>query len=345
MNEILEKYLLNNNYLQLELSLNNAKIFYQTDGAKAKVLFIIELNDKKKECFSDLFQVILNNVSNIFETQGYEAVEFFMIFLAESIEDIRKVECVEYSYWGIELLTNRLIIYEGQPSDIWGLRSVIEKALEEQKEIGSGIHALLYKIHKFLSRRAYINLAIILINIIVFLMLTIRGSTLDSAFMFEHGAAFTPSIVEGGQYYRLFTSMFLHFGVQHIFNNMFVLFFVGDVLEKEIGKMRYLIVYLAGGLGGNIISLISDLITKKFVISAGASGAVFAVIGGLFYVVLVNKGKIPNLSIRRLGILIVLSLYQGFTSVGIDNYAHLGGVISGFLIMLLLYRKKHKIIQ
>ena len=75
------------------------------------------------------------------------------------------------------------------------------------------------------------------------------------------------------------------------------------------------------------------------VVSAGASGAIFAVIGAMIYILLINKGRMENFTARRLIFMAALSLYLGVTSVGIDNMAHFGGLIFGFLLGILLYRK------
>src|SRR5699024_3481221 len=130
-----------------------------------------------------------------------------------------------------------------------------------------------------------VNLCMVLLNILVFVVLEFWGNTEDPGFMLGHGASFVPLIVERGEYYRLFTSMFLHFGIEHLFNNMLVLIFLGDMLEKLAGKWRYLLIYLLGGLGGNLLSLAMELRSGEFAVSAGASGAIFAVIGALVFLV------------------------------------------------------------
>ena len=77
-------------------------------------------------------------------------------------------------------------------------------------------------------------------------------------------------------------------------------------------------------------------------VSAGASGAIFGVIGGLLYAVAVNKGRLEDLSTRQLVVMIAFSLYFGFTSVGIDNAAHISGLVLGILFGGILYRKPRK---
>lgn len=192
------------------------------------------------------------------------------------------------------------------------------------------------------GKRAYVNIGLIFLNVLYFLYLEIAGSSEDILFMYEKGAMLAPAVLENGEYYRLFTAMFMHFGINHIINNMIVLFALGDNLERALGHIKYLIFYLFCGVGANWISMMADR-SDSFVVSAGASGAVFGVVGGLFYAVLVNRGRLEDLSTRQLVVMIVLSLYLGFTESGVDNIAHIGGLILGILAGILLYRKPKKL--
>ena len=92
-------------------------------------------------------------------------------------------------------------------------------------------------------------------------------------------------------------------------------------------------------MGSNCLSVWLELQNGEYFVSAGASGAVFAVIGALIYVVIVNRGRIENFTTRQLILMAGLSLYFGVTSTGVDNAAHFGGFLCGFLLGLLLYRK------
>ena len=192
------------------------------------------------------------------------------------------------------------------------------------------------------GKRAYVNIGLIFLNVLYFLYLEIAGSSEDILFMYEKGAMLAPAVLENGEYYRLFTAMFMHFGINHIINNMIVLFALGDNLERALGHIKYLIFYLFCGVGANWISMMADR-SDSFVVSAGASGAVFGVVGGLFYAVLANRGRLEDLSTRQLVVMIVLSLYLGFTESGVDNIAHIGGLILGILAGILLYRKPKKL--
>lgn len=178
-------------------------------------------------------------------------------------------------------------------------------------------------------------------NVIVFLVLSFQGMTENAGFMLQHGAMYVPYVIGKGEYYRLFTSMFLHFGYDHLFNNMIALAAMGWNLELDIGKIKFLIVYFVSGLAGNILSAWWDIQTGSMVVSAGASGAIFGIIGALLYVAIRNRGRIGEISGRGLVAMVVLTLYYGFTSGGVDNMAHIGGLAAGFLSGVLLYRKRN----
>ena len=130
-----------------------------------------------------------------------------------------------------------------------------------------------------IKKKPIITMGIIGINALVFVWLSFFGMTEDAGYMLEHGAMFVPLVLGNHEYYRLITSMFLHFGFSHLMNNMVMLFFLGSILEEEIGGFKYFLLYFASGLAGNLLSAAMDLKTGEFVVSAGASGAIFGVGG------------------------------------------------------------------
>ena len=180
-------------------------------------------------------------------------------------------------------------------------------------------------------QKCIMNLIIIAVNVILFLAAEATGGSENTEHMVRMGASYTP-LVEGGEYWRLFTSMFLHFGLAHLLNNMVLLFFLGDYMERFLGKVRYLILYLGGGILGNIFSYWSELQQGRQVVSAGASGAIFAVLGGLVVLLLIHRGRLEDLSLPRVLLMAALSLYVGFRSAGVDGFAHLGGFLGGAIL-------------
>lgn len=196
------------------------------------------------------------------------------------------------------------------------------------------------ELRSFIRSRQPANLAIVAANILVFIVLSFLGDTEDAFFMIGHGASYTPMILEGKEYYRLVSCMFLHFGAEHLVYNMLVLIFLGDVLEKEAGRLKYILIYFIGGIAGNVMSVWFDQRVGDVTVSAGASGGIFAVIGALVWIVLRNKGKLEDYSGKRLFLMAGLSVAEGLTTSGVDNCAHITGMVTGFLLAMLLYRKK-----
>lgn len=192
-------------------------------------------------------------------------------------------------------------------------------------------------------RKEPVTFILILINVLVFLVSDLTGYSQDVMHMLDLGAAYTPLITEGGEVYRLFTSMFLHFGIAHLLNNMLVLFVLGSRLERAAGKIRFLVIYLLGGVAGNVISLLLELDSGDYSVSAGASGAVFAVMGAIIYIVVRNRGWLEDLSWRQIVVMALFSLYFGFASSGVDNAAHVGGLISGGILAVILYHPRRRI--
>lgn len=190
------------------------------------------------------------------------------------------------------------------------------------------------------QKRPICTIIIVAVNVIIFFVLSFFGMTEDAEFLLGHGAMYVPYILELGEYYRIFTSMFLHFGFDHLMNNMVMLLVIGWNLEPEIGKIKFLLIYIVSGLGGNLLSAWWDVHIRAYAVAAGASGAVFGIIGALLYIALKNQGNVGTVSGRGLVVIAALSLYYGFTAGGVDNAAHIGGLVTGFLLSFLLYRKR-----
>lgn len=186
------------------------------------------------------------------------------------------------------------------------------------------------------EQKAVCTVSLIVVNIGIFIIFMLLGKAEDTLFLLEHGAMYEPYVVEGGEYYRLVTSLFLHFGIQHLLNNMVMLGALGWNLELETGRIRFLIIYFVSGIGGNILSLVLNQLSGRNVISAGASGAVFGLMGALLCVVIRRKGHVGRLNRRGVILMVILSLYFGFTSSGVDNAAHIGGLVCGFLLEAIL---------
>lgn len=185
------------------------------------------------------------------------------------------------------------------------------------------------------QNKSWVNYILVGANILIFFLVEATGSSEDTMHMIRWGAAFTP-LVEAGEYYRLFTCMFLHFGFQHLLNNMLLLFFLGDYMERFIGRIRYLVLYLGGGLAASLFSWRHEISQGEVTVSAGASGAIFAVLGGLVVLLLLHRGRLEDLTIQRVALMSALSIWVGFQSAGVDGWAHLGGFLAGAILMMIM---------
>jgi len=141
------------------------------------------------------------------------------------------------------------------------------------------------------------------------------------------GADFGPLTLHG-EWWRLGTSMFLHFGFLHLAFNMWALLNLGLVAEGLFGSRRFLAVYVLSGLGGSLASVF----VHPMVVGGGASGAIFGVAGGLIVALRVRPGASVRPGGRFMSSLVMFVLYNlffGFATPGIDNIAHLGGLVTG----------------
>ena len=175
-------------------------------------------------------------------------------------------------------------------------------------------------------------------NIAIFLYLNLIGDPSDAAFMYEHGAMISDPGILNGAYWRLISCTFLHFNVQHIFNNMVMLLFLGSYVEKTFGSVRYGLFYLICATISSAVSYGYALAVGNYTVSGGASGGVFAVMGALFVIVLCQREKYRRFRIHRFLFMIALSLYYGFTTAGVDNAAHVGGLLAGIVLGFIFFQ-------
>lgn len=184
------------------------------------------------------------------------------------------------------------------------------------------------------------TIALVAANVLFFLYLTVTGSSLNSWYMIEKGALYVPAVLRGKEYYRLITSMFMHFGFEHLLFNMLLLLYLGNILEKKFGSVIFSFIYLVSGLMGNLASLVYYSLCAENVVSAGASGAIYGLVGLIAYLVYYHRGYCEGISARQIILMVVFSLYGGFADGGTNNTAHIAGLIAGGLCGLVFYRSE-----
>ena len=187
-----------------------------------------------------------------------------------------------------------------------------------------------------------ITISLIIINVIIYVILESMGSTLDPQFMMDYGAVYPTLITEKGEYERFFTATLMHFGLEHLLNNMIMLGAAGNILERALGKAKFLILYFVAGIGGCVLSYIEMMNRGEYAVAAGASGSVYGIIGGLAWILILHKGRYKTLTGRGMVIMLLLSVYYGATTGGIDNWGHIGGFLMGFFLSIIFYRRNVK---
>lgn len=182
------------------------------------------------------------------------------------------------------------------------------------------------------SGNLYVTYGIIAINVLVFILMAFDGAGIfatDGLVHIKWGSDYG-ELTLSGDWWRLITSVFIHFGIIHLLMNMYCLYMVGIYLEPMLGKVKYIAAYLCTGILANIVSLWwhNDIVN-----GAGASGAIFGMYG--LFLALLTTNLIPKqvrqALLQSIGIFIAYNLFYGLKG-GVDNSAHIGGLISGFVI-------------
>ncbi len=188
-----------------------------------------------------------------------------------------------------------------------------------------------------------LTLLLVGINVLVYLYVEWKGSSYDADFMLRMGAVSEPLIIEQHEIYRLVTHFFLHFGFEHLVNNMLSLLVLGYAIENVLGSIRYLILYFLSGILAGAASIVYNIsIVHENTVSCGASGAIYGLTGALLCLLIMgNRNRRRRTTeVPRYLLFIGLSLYSGSQDPTIDNAAHIGGFVVGFVVCLIMTRMK-----
>lgn len=183
-----------------------------------------------------------------------------------------------------------------------------------------------------------VTLILIVINILLYVIPLIINHGMDSELMLRLGAQYWPLIIEG-DWWRLFTCNFLHFTPQHLLSNMVALYAFGSILEPSFGHIRYTILYLLSGLGGSLLSFFINMKKMENVIAAGASTAIFGLMGAVTCIVFLGFGQKIGINISKKNFVVALFinlLAAVLGGGGIDIFGHLGGFITGGLVFIIM---------
>ena len=243
-------------------------------------------------------------------------------------EDVKNIDCISVSD---EDDLNHNSIVKNKFPDLVGKMKYTEEGMDLFVKITNDIN----KHNKsdaeqveevFAPKYPVITISLIAINIILYI-LPMLFNVYDQEI--NYFALYSP-YVRAGEYYRLLTCAFLHGNIFHLLFNCYALFVIGSQLESFVGKTKYLLIYLFSALSGSLMSIVF----MRNGVSIGASGAIFGLMGAIVYFGYHYRVYLGNVIKSQIIPLIVINLVLGFMMSGIDNFAHIGGLIGGFLITI-----------
>lgn len=334
----LENLFLSGGYYKVPSNLPEFCFFYRRENQGVNVIYVI---DYKQGLYitEDQYAHLKDKIIDFFQEKGEREVHILSLVLSADIEKAKQL-CMQDSFcWMIDTVSDRLLIYENQVPDFYGLKTLLENFLyrltllkeesfanreEVQGEAGQHANGTVGGKERYLP---WVNIFLVAANVIIFLICTFTGDLL-----YNVGAFSVMDIISDGAYYRMFTSMFLHGNIQHLFSNMIVLYYVGEIVEKNMGHLPYAFIYVLSGVAGDVMSMLYEIWSGVYVSSIGASGAVFGIEGALLLLVILHQGKLERMTVGRVAFAIAFSLYCGYTGTNVNNAAHVGGVLMGFAI-------------
>ncbi|WP_238649362.1 rhomboid family intramembrane serine protease [Paenibacillus piscarius] len=182
-----------------------------------------------------------------------------------------------------------------------------------------------------------VTCALILANVVMFIVLTLNGGSTNLYTLVEYGATVNVG-PEKEELWRYATAMFLHNGFAHLFFNSFALLVFAPPLERLMGWWRYALLYLAGGFLANLLGVAVSSRGDLGIVSVGASGAIYAVYGAFLYIAVLQRALMDENSRKTLYGLLVMGIIMSFATPRVDYTVHIGGLIAGFFLYGLMIR-------
>lgn len=343
----IKTYFLEKGYRFVSVNIDNINIYYINKEQAVSVAVLLNM-PTGSEFTKDQFQNIVRQITSRFNNGINQNINLISLIATSDTNKVRSFCEEEMNAWIIDLNHPRIIRYENQSNDFTTLYKELERVISKYDTIITGNKGNEFESQNEwdrshnnpLNRRnrrisfGIVNVILVGLNVLIFLFMNLFHWE-DK--IYSYGALFWPSIKYENEYYRLLTCMFIHSSIEHLLNNMLVLLFIGDTLERTVGRIRYAIIYFASGIIAGLVSMSYNMGKGELVQSVGASGAIFGVVGAVGFLVIINKGRLKEISTRQIFMFVVLSLYGGLSSQGIDNAAHIGGLIAGVGVSAILY--------
>lgn len=331
----------------------NPVFLYKETGATLIITGIVNIDKCSKENYIQIANKLLNSLE-YFENDGnesYSALPNGAVFLVSYLagyehnsslldtidnEDFSTGKNLYKLYYLVNLETKEISVPNNQ-IDIQDSSKYAKKAILSNMDsllygVNLGeVQSHIYEKTKLSEKSNTITLTLLLVttNIIIYFFLQFFNYGIYFQETLLNGAINRYAVLNGGEYYRLISAIFLHVNYMHLAGNMLGLYIYGSRVEKILGKSAFLIVYFFSGIVGSIASCI---VTEN---SVGASGAIFGLLGSVAAISFKTRKTIHGLSPYVIAILSISAILSGFMLESINNYAHFGGFAAGFFISFL----------
>lgn len=339
---LLAQQLKKNKYLILPSSMPEYSVFIRPESSAVLYLHIIDYTRNLHISNEEYQEIKTSLVTETKEQYGMDGHIMTLVFY-DDIEKAKRLVGEEYFCWFIDRNTGELRTEPYQVEDFYGLKSELEQYLincrsliecGDMKELEKALATEESSTYKPPKRKpAPASIMLLVLNLIMFSTRAVIGQP------FIDATGMSAQMIDQGEIYRFLTAMFMHSNVEHLLSNMLVLYFLGEMMEHVVGTSKVAIIYMISGLIGNVVSYGYCEVFEKTYLSVGASGAVFGLIGAVIALIL-YKYENFQIPVPRMVLLIAFSIYSSFAEPNIDFAAHLGGLVVGTLLALVLFRKK-----
>ncbi|MBQ8198697.1 MAG: rhomboid family intramembrane serine protease [Lachnospiraceae bacterium] len=343
MKEKTGRFLVKKGFQKLEVPIPGIDVYFTIEFGYINALVLVTAEGEQR-----VTKEVLDNFLAKADWRGPDGetidVHALTVIFAQNTESARELGGERSFCWYVDTENRTLIIDEGKCEDFYGMKSILQQALAEpsvaedipdsENDRETEKVACEQPEKKYIP---YVNYGLLIANMVLFFACIFAGK-----YIYSFGVLDPVLLINEGQWYRFFTNIFLHGDAYHLCGNVIYLYGLGRLVEKEIGHIKYFVLYMLSGVIADFASLGFSVLTKDFTASLGASGAIFGITGALLWIVIRNRGHHEFATLPKMIFLIAFSLYNGFISTNVDNAAHIGGLIGGFLLAILVYRKKEK---
>ena len=323
-------------------------------------MIVLELINGDLFSEEEIRQYFIDVKENLLNIDKNKIVYSFGIFIFENDPPIDKVKIIEDNQVNkvtskkylrsivVNLEKQSVMSHSKTKRDEFGVKKHLNKYFNEYKKSDNSLVSFEDIVEKkklesrieFKSEKPTITYILIALNLLVFAIMGLYSwdsGTDYNALLLQFGSKENGHILQG-EYWRFIAPIFLHANIVHVALNCYSLYFIGILAERVFGKAKFIAIYFAAGILGNIFSF-----AFNFSPGVGASGAIFGLFGAILFICIEKPALFKSgLGVNIVGV-ICANLFYGFTKSGIDNFAHLGGLIGGLTFAGIFNESKKRL--